>query len=169
LFDFLNIRYALVNTDSCTVAKIERPEVCTVMQDPKFTLVFSKDNQAIYQNTHALPRFQLISTYQILSPSNIAQALASPTFAPDQLVYLEEPPPFPSEDTSDTKLTVLEYLDSSIKLSIDTPTPTLLVVSNTYDSGWQAKTNDQIIPVLRANYAFQAYPLPPGSYQLELT
>ncbi|OGD78874.1 hypothetical protein A2368_00440 [Candidatus Collierbacteria bacterium RIFOXYB1_FULL_49_13] len=169
LFDFLNIRYLLLNTDSCTPTKIERPEVCTVMQNPKFQRVFTQNNLAIYQNLRTLPRFQLISNYAVKTPLDMADSLSDPSFAPDRLVYLEVAPSFASQENPQSKLEVLEYRDSSIKLALDTPVPTLLVVSNTYDSGWQAKLDKQIIRVLRANYAFQAYPIPKGSYNLELS
>jgi len=105
----------------------------------------------------------------VKTPLDMADSLSDPSFAPDRLVYLEVAPSFASQENPQSKLEVLEYRDSSIKLALDTPVPTLLVVSNTYDSGWQAKLDKQIIRVLRANYAFQAYPIPKGSYNLELS
>lgn len=170
LFDFLNIRYILVNTDSCTSSRIERIEVCTVMNNPKFSLVFTHENQAIFENNHALPRFQLISNYQVLVPGDISKAIVKSNYSPDSIVYLENTPNFTSHPNTHSSIQVQQYTNSLITLSIKTDSNTLLVVSNTYDSGWRAiVNNDLVIPVMRANYAFQAYPLPRGEYSLELS
>lgn len=168
LFDFLNIRYVLLNTDSCTATRIERIEVCAVMQDSKFVPVYRTKNLAIYENSHATPRFQLISNYQVTSSAEVARGLADPDFIPSALVYLESTPSFPPQANPAGAYHLLAYTDSRIKLGVELSAPALLVVSNTYDPGWSARVGSVHIPVLRANYAFQAYPLSAGNYEVEL-
>ena len=44
-----------------------------------------------------------------------------------------------------------------------------LVAAQTWYPGWKARLNGEETPVLRANYAFQAVEIPPGSWTLELS
>jgi len=44
----------------------------------------------------------------------------------------------------------------------------LLVVPNTWDPGWRAWVNGRETKVLRANYAFQAVPIPAGKSEVQL-
>jgi uncharacterized membrane protein YfhO len=48
-------------------------------------------------------------------------------------------------------------------------TPGFLVAANAYDPGWKATLSGTKVPVLRANYAFQAIEIPPGTWEVELT
>jgi len=44
----------------------------------------------------------------------------------------------------------------------------LLVLTDTWSPGWQAKVDGRPAPVLRAYWALRAIPLPPGSHRVEL-
>ena len=47
-------------------------------------------------------------------------------------------------------------------------TRAFLVTSETYDRGWQATIDGEPLPVLRANYAFQAVRVPSGEHEVRL-
>ena len=47
--------------------------------------------------------------------------------------------------------------------------PGYLVLAYTYYPGWQATMDGQAVPILRADYAFMAVPLPAGQHRVELT
>jgi hypothetical protein len=46
--------------------------------------------------------------------------------------------------------------------------PTLAVIAQTWHPNWRAWIDDQPVPVLRANHAFQAVSVPPGRHELRL-
>ena len=51
---------------------------------------------------------------------------------------------------------------NEIRLEVISNKPTLLFVGQTYYSGWQAEVNGRAEQVLRADYLFQAVPVPEG-------
>lgn len=71
--------------------------------------------------------------------------------------------------TVDTKIPdVLEETPTRVRLRVARRVPGFLVVANTYDGGWKATIDGKEVPVLRANYAFQAVAVPPGTFEVEL-
>ncbi len=63
---------------------------------------------------------------------------------------------------------VLEQTPSHVRLRVTRRLPGFLVIANTYDPGWKATLSGEDVPVLRANYAFQAIEIPPGTSEVEL-
>ncbi len=71
--------------------------------------------------------------------------------------------------TTDAKVPdVLEETPTRVRLRVARRLPGYLVVANAYDGGWKATIDGEDAPVLRANYAFQAIAVPPGTYEVEL-
>lgn len=68
----------------------------------------------------------------------------------------------------DTAPEILEQTPSRVRLRVARRLPGYLVVANTYDPGWKATLSGTDVPVLRANYAFQAIEIPPGTWEVEL-
>lgn len=169
LFDLLNIQYVLVNFADCPDGNGNHI-VCQVVSDTKFKQVFLQDNMAIYENTQVLPRFFFPQSYLVLSDdAKIAAALADPNFDPRHQVILEQDPLVPTS-LGTGLLQLTHYSSTRIVLSIsDVTAPTLLYVGNTFDPGWTARVNDQIVPLWRANYTFGAVPVPPGNSTITLT
>lgn len=63
---------------------------------------------------------------------------------------------------------VLERTPIHARLRIERAHPGYLVVANTYDRGWKATLDGRDVPLLRANYAFQAIEVPAGTSEVEL-
>jgi hypothetical protein len=55
-----------------------------------------------------------------------------------------------------------------VSIDVDAAAPALVVLSQTYYHCWHAYIDGQRAPLLRANYAFQAVPVPAGKHQLRL-
>jgi uncharacterized membrane protein YfhO len=51
---------------------------------------------------------------------------------------------------------------SRIEIEAEAAAPTVLVLAQTFYPSWHATVNGQPAPVLRANHAFQAIPIPAG-------
>jgi len=63
---------------------------------------------------------------------------------------------------------VLEETPTYVRLRVSRQAPGFLIAANAYDPGWKATIGGEETPVLRANYAFQAVEIPPGSWEVEL-
>ncbi|MBL8860380.1 MAG: YfhO family protein [Planctomycetes bacterium] len=63
---------------------------------------------------------------------------------------------------------VLEETPIRTRLSVARQRPGYLVIAKAYDPGWKARLAGREVPVLRANYAFQAVEIPPGTWEVEL-
>lgn len=58
---------------------------------------------------------------------------------------------------------------NTLRLTITASHAGWLVVPNVWERGWSATVNGERAPVLRANYAFQAVPVPPGDSEVRLS
>ena len=165
LFDLLNIRYVLVNHTDCPDGNGNNI-VCQVVGDPKYQLVFARHNMAIYENTHAAPRFFFPASVEVVSdPKQLVAKLSSPTYRPSHLLLEQDPGG--SLGVGEPGTVQLEsYQAARVSLSVTTPRDNLLVVGNTYDPGWQATLDGQPVPIYRANYALMAVPIGAGTHQL---
>ena len=98
-------------------------------------------------------------------------------------VALEEPPPgLDGAGVAGRKtlkpVEIVRFDPCERVFRVETDKPALLVTSETFDPGWQAAITTETpgrglatrdAPVLRANYAFQAVPLPAGRHEVRLS
>lgn len=70
--------------------------------------------------------------------------------------------------TSTEAPVIVEETPTRIRLRVSRKVPGYLVAANAFDTGWKATLSGTEVPVVRANYAFQAVEIPPGSWDVEL-
>jgi hypothetical protein len=97
-------------------------------------------------------------------------ALSQTNFDAAKIVYL---PPEAKSLVTVTNQTTARVLKSQFGLQtvdaeIDADAPALVVVAQTYYHDWRAYVDGQPVPLLRANYAFQAVQVPAGKHHLRL-
>lgn len=63
---------------------------------------------------------------------------------------------------------ILEETPTRVRMRVNRRAPGYLVAANTYDPGWKARLSGEDVPLMRANYAFQAIEIPPGTWDVEL-
>ena len=63
---------------------------------------------------------------------------------------------------------VSSYKSSSISLTTDTPAPRILIISNSWDTGWSCKIDGDNTRIYPFYYALQGILLPPGKHHIEL-
>ncbi len=63
-----------------------------------------------------------------------------------------------------------EYGDSCLRLRIINPSPQTawLLITDTWYPGWRATVNREPVPILQANGAFRAVPVPPGESVVQM-
>jgi hypothetical protein len=176
--------------------------VAPIEEDSRFQLVYSrleglagkrknllkKNTIKLYRNRNAFPRGWLVKDYRVLDSNEILSTLLRPDFHPDKKVLLEEEPKWgkgvcaaPSNEVLRTKaegrVEIISERNNRLHLLVKTAENTLLVLSDTYSSGWRAYVQPirnqfsngakkEERRILRANYNFRAIPLEAGEYEV---
>ncbi len=165
IYDLLNVLYVLVRDGT------PLPEQYTLAYDAPGPL-------AVYQNPDPLPRAWLVGAAQVFPDQEaVLAALKQPSFEPLHTVVLARHNDIPSGPETAEQLTpsimagpvsVLEYNQNEIVLAAHADRAGYLVLSEVWFPGWLATVNGEPAPVLRANYAFRALPVPAGELQVRL-
>ncbi len=159
LYDFLNVGYVVARKD-------------VALDWAKFELAFDGDPELnVYRNRSVLPRAQVV--YQAIAVADHEQAWAAlhaPGFDPARQVVVEGGEAMANAALAPTPVQWRAEGPNRVRITADVAAPGYLVISQTWYPGWEARlTTGQRLPVLRANYAFQAVPLPPGRHEVILT
>lgn len=121
-----------------------------------------------------MPRLNLIPTWTVLSSRDaIFREMDKTSFDPRQKVILEKNPDIiPSISETKGTVKVMESTANSLLIRANTPSDSILLVTDNYSKGWQAiaqkgsiQKDYEIIP---ANYTFMAIPLRTGEHYLRL-
>jgi hypothetical protein len=144
-------------------------------------------------NAEHQPLLDFLGVSQITAPGELSRWQARPTFLPfitagQKPVYLDDPatlsaltqpdfngtnvvylPPEAKPRVAATNHVGVRIISSSftrqqIDVEVESPRPTLVVFAQAWYPAWQATVDGQPAPLLRANHAFQAVPVPPGRH-----
>ena len=86
-----------------------------------------------------------------------------------ETVLLEQDILATSERCTFSPATIRQESTTRKRIDIELNAPGYLVLSEIFYSGWSATSNGQSLPVLPANFAIQAVPLPAGKHTVELS
>ena len=94
--------------------------------------------------------------------------MLAPGFDPKRMVYLPVAAQSLVRATSPVEAKILsaEFTAHRLVFKVSAAADTLLVLSQTHYAPWQALVNQQPAPLLRANHAFQAVPIPAGTHDI---
>jgi len=121
--------------------------------------------------TNTMPRFALLSNYDIASTSDDAlAALHDPGFDPRTTVVLESPPiPAPAAELRHGTVEVLDQSTDHATLRVELSDPAILLVTDSYAEGWRATpvgdAPQERYDVLPANYGI---PLTAGTHTFRM-
>ncbi len=155
LSDMLNVSYLIVPAQ---------------LDDPSLEEVFVGPRAAVYRRPAALPRAWLVGAVEVHEPDAALERLLAEDFDPRTTAVLEEPlpdgvtvEPGPAGEVAWTERQV-----DAMTLQVTTDRPALLVMSDNYYEAWHAEVDGNAAPLLRANYALRAVPVPAGSHTVTL-
>ena len=124
----------------------------------------------------ALPLATIGQTPVFAGPDATLTGLRATNFNPRAIVFLppetrafaaeQASPPPPAADGA--RIVSQKFSAARIDFDVATTAPTMLVVAQSFYSGWRATIDGQPAPVLRANHAFQAIALPAGARRVSL-
>jgi hypothetical protein len=160
LYDFLNAKYVIATKD-------------VELDWDKFERVFDGDPELdVYLNRSALPRAFAVHQAEIVPNQEMAfDAIHREGFDPSSEVVIEHGRELPERSTPNNQATVrfIHYSPTRIELGVEMPQPGYLVLSEVYYPGWQATVDERTTPIYRANYAFRAVYLEPGTHHIVLS
>ena len=92
-----------------------------------------------------------------------------PEFDPARTAYVEQDPGIaPSPDAAPGSAVYREITPEDVRVTVDTSTPALVVVSNSYDAGWSATVDGRPAPLLATDYLVQGVAVPAGRHEVRL-
>lgn len=113
------------------------------------------------------PRYFFTSEYRLAAAVDALSALGEPR--PAREVILESVPPFKTSENGRLDPPVSSRIERNrVVLRLNAPRPGLLYASDAYASGWRATVDGVPAPILPANFAFRAVPVPAGDVVVEL-
>jgi hypothetical protein len=135
-------------------------------------LEWAEGGMSLYRVPDALPRYYTVGRARKgVSEDHAIALLTAPGFDPAREVLLTEGamgPPAGQVDVPGPVVALLEERPTRIRLRVERPGPGWLVALQTHLPGWRAVVNGREAPLLRANVAFSAVPLPAGTSEVEL-
>jgi hypothetical protein len=155
LYDFLNTKYVIGSKG-------------VALDWEKFVPVFDGDPEVnIYLNTKAFPRAFLV--HQALIARDHEEAfdlIHQPDFDPAATVVLEGAGGEVRPASEAERISIVSYQPNEILLDVTAAASGYLVLSEVYYPGWRAYVDGQEEVIWRANYAFRAIHLEPGSHRV---
>lgn len=127
-----------------------------------FQKVYTDDKFNVFQNANAFPRFDLYYTYQIY-PKDTEQlaALSNAKIDLGRTLVLAQNPGIRLKSGNGFIKLLSSTINSQI-FSVESSSPALFYISDTFYPGWHAQVNGKDTKIYRANYNFRAVVVPKG-------
>jgi hypothetical protein len=127
----------------------------------------------IYENSRVMPRAWLTSSTRMVSPADALAALRTGTlpdgtaFDPARIALVEEPTTaIPADADGSGVARVLELGATTLSIRTDSPHPSFLVVSDTFDPGWMVTVDGKPGRLVQTDYVLRGVSLPPGRHDV---
>jgi hypothetical protein len=121
----------------------------------------------VLDNPDALPRAYVSSSYRVVSRSQALVHLRDGDVDFRSLVLLDQAPGFPAGPGSAiVAAEITSYAPERVVVAAEASGPALLVLSDSYHSGWRATVDGQPTEILRANGLYRAVPIPGGLHRV---
>jgi hypothetical protein len=140
----------------------------------RFRLAYAGADARVYRNPIALPRAFLVDR-QVVARSAAAarQTVTSPAFAPRLAAVTERRLPGLAVGGSGaaqaaSRARVTSYRREQVIVRTDAVRPALLVLTDSWFPGWQARVDGRPAPVHRVDYLIRGVLVPRGSHRVEL-
>jgi hypothetical protein len=139
---------------------------------PTTAVLTSPSKLVLYERRGSLPRAAIVYGARWFDTEDtVLAALRAPIFDPGQEVLLlgsQMLAAGPGGQRAAQAATITREEPDLVEIAATAEQAAYLVVADAYYPGWRAEVDGQPAPVERANYAFRAVPLPPGSHTVRL-
>ena len=131
---------------------------------------------SVFENGAALPRAWLVSRVRSLSAPDVLRTIRTGAlpdgseFDPRTMALVEDDGDHDhGEPDPDARVEVVEPSSRRLRVAIRSRSPTFLVLSDSFDPGWQARVDGQPARLLRVNYVQSGLPLTAGEHHVSLS
>jgi hypothetical protein len=178
LLRFMNVKYFLwpeeVNDPAFKLVEIGRPHLMVLEEkkpSPYQPPPYRPMVPLLYENLGVLPRAYLAPSFQVVpDEKEMRDLLVRKAFDPARTVLLQERPGFPAAKpdriADKDSLRFLRRELNRLHLEVSCQGPRMLFLSETFYPGWQVWVDSRKEKILRANHAFRAVALGPGSHRV---
>jgi hypothetical protein len=137
---------------------------------PEGRVVASADDYDLVQVYGWEPRVSLLHSWtQVDRPVDALNGVLDPGFDPARSAYVEQDPNIaPTPGAAPGSAVYREVTPEDVRVTVDTPTPALVVVRNSYDAGWSATVDGRPAPLLATDYLVQGVAVPAGRHEVRL-
>jgi hypothetical protein len=158
LYDLLGVRYVLGSKE-------------VALDWNKFSLAFDGDSQVnVYRNETALPRaFVIHQAVVAVSHQDAWARIHEAEFDPAMTVVLEGGESLDVRTDRQAEVQVVRYDQGALSIEVSNPAQGYLFLSDPFYPGWRAEVDGEPAEIIRANYAFRAVAVPPGTHQVNMT
>lgn len=138
------------------------------LKSPKLKLISHTGKSYVYENVKVLPRAFLVDKHFLeVNDKKIADRM----FLMDKRreVVLEKQPVLEIKSLKDKfngQVIIENYEDNKVTLKTTSNNNSFLILTDSYDSGWEAAVDGQATEVLRADFNFRAVAVPQGIHQV---
>lgn len=108
----------------------------------------------------ALPRAFVPERVEPVPAEHLLAVLASPSFDPRAVAYVEDAPSFPKDCRG--KAAIVQETPAEVVVTVDMETPGLVVLADMWYVGWNAYRDEASVPILRTNHALRGVLVPAG-------
>ena len=157
LIDLLNAKYVVTPNEK---------------MPKKYELLGRSKEVNLYLNTKATPRAFLVKeAVWVKDESRLLEKLSSDDFNPEREVFLfggsrpQEIPPS-KRAAGKNEVVITQYGDNEVHMQAWVSDRPWLFFSDTYYPGWKAFVDKKPVEIHKANYAFKAVHLTPGSHEV---
>lgn len=168
ILDMLNVRYIVIPNEIAP----GRPRLDIMDVTATYPEVFRNETIRIVENRNALPRAWIVHDAAEATANFSLLMIDSGLVDPAETALLEPGAPLPSlvqpSDPSADQVTVIHDGADEMRLSVTMAADGLLLVSETFDSGWNAYVDGEEVELFQANGVIQAIPVPAGAHEVKL-
>jgi uncharacterized membrane protein YfhO len=169
LFPFLNSKYILAKKQD--EKGFFRPEgnPPKVFLNKRYALAFEDKTVQVYEDKQYLPRAFWVYDYQVARNAGTIIELLHSGLDFSKKMILEEEPGIEILKGGIIRREIVweDYQPGRIQLQVDSEKPGLIFLANNFDPDWKASVDGVNTKIFRANYTFQAIPVPQGLHQIQ--
>ena len=165
LINLLNVRYLLIDPR----IPLDRPDIAGLTRGRP--LVFENEHVRVYENLEAQPHAWIAHDLRHVSREQALALLLGRAIDVRRVALVEDgsPPVSPVPDGAVETVTITDYQPERIRLDVSAAADGLLVLSETYASGWSATVDGDPVEIYPTDLALRGIPITAGDHQVELT
>jgi len=123
----------------------------------------------LYRVPRTLPRTYMVNGVRIADLQAGLATVIDPAFDIRREIVLPSGHPRRPDSSFDGVSRVVDFRADRVRIESDASTPGYVVVVDAYAPGWRAEVDGRPAPLLCANLAFRAVPVPAGRHVIEMT